>query len=100
MRWKSFTNLPSEITGTNYLHRSFRPDFPTSIPESILYDLRALRTDCSFQTYMDLAEKLDYRIQFPDQDLLNYRHSTETLFVDPLRYNLNARYAYDIYSMR
>ena len=30
---KSFTNLPSEITGTNYLHRSFRPDFPTSIPE-------------------------------------------------------------------
>lgn len=55
---------------------------------------------CSNLFPFKVAEKLDYRIQFPDQDLLNYRHSTETLFVDPLRYNLNARYAYDIYSMR
>ena len=88
----------------NYRDELFAPLFSAGFSYfnsgTILYDLRALRTDCSFQTYMDLAEKLDYRIQFPDQDLLNYRHSTETLFVDPLRYNLNARYAYDIYSMR
>lgn len=56
---KSFTNpSPLEITGTNYLHRLFSAGFSNFNSGTILYDLRALRTDCSFQTYMDLAESL------------------------------------------
>lgn len=88
----------------NYRDELFAPLFPDGFSYfnsgTILYDLTALRPVCTFHTYMELAESLHYQIHFPDQDLLNYRHYNETLFVDPLRYNLNARYAYDIYSMR
>lgn len=43
---------------------------------------------------MDTASRLDYKIQFPDQDLLNYCHWNETLFFDENKYNLYARRAY------
>lgn len=65
---------------------------------TILYDLTALRMDCSFKSYMDLAERLNYKIQFPDQDLLNYRHHKDVLFLDTT-YNLNARYGCNYYNM-
>ena len=65
----------------------------------ILYNLAALRPDYSFQTYMDTARKLHYAIEYPDQDLLNYCHYQDTLFVDPFLYNLNARYGYDDYNI-
>ena len=65
----------------------------------ILYNLAALRPDYSFRTYMDTARELHYAIEYPDQDLLNYCHYQDTLFVDPFLYNLNARYGYDDYNI-
>lgn len=67
---------------------------------TILYDLSAMRGIYTFSSYMDTAQLLHYEIKFPDQDLLNYCHHNETLFVDTMKYNLNARYAYNDYHMR
>lgn len=66
----------------------------------MLLDLAALRPQYSFQTYMDTAKKLNYQLQFPDQDLLNYCHIGDVLFFDYKRYNLFARRAYTDEQMR
>lgn len=58
----------------------------------VLYNLNALRPTYTFNSYMQTAKTLNYQIKFPDQDLLNYCHHGETLFVDTFLYNLNARY--------
>ena len=50
---------------------------------TILYRLDAMRPDCDFASYMELARRLGYRIEFPDQDLLNYRHFGEVYYLDP-----------------
>lgn len=59
-----------------------------------LFDVAALRSSFSFRTYMDTARRLNYQIQFPDQDLLNYCHRNDVLFFDEFKYNLYARRAY------
>lgn len=60
----------------------------------MLLDLSALRADYCFETYMNIARELNYQIQFPDQDLLNYCHHGEVLYLDFKKYNLFARRAY------
>lgn len=65
---------------------------------TILYRLDAMRADCNFASYMELARRLDYRIEFPDQDLLNYRHYHEVYYLD-VTYNQNARYGYNYKDM-
>lgn len=64
-----------------------------------LFDVRALRKEFSFQTYMDTAKALDYQIQFPDQDLLNYCHYNDVLLWDEFQYNLYARRAFTDYGL-
>lgn len=64
-----------------------------------LFHLDALRPDMSFRRYMETARALNYRIDFPDQDLLNYCHWHEVTFFDPFRYNLYARRASTDYGM-
>ncbi len=59
-----------------------------------LFSLEHLRPDYCFRTYMETAKALNYQIQFPDQDLLNYCHRKDVLFFDARRYNLYARRAY------
>lgn len=97
---KEFTSTPPF---DSYRDELFAPLFSDNFfyfnSGMILYDLNAMRPHYSFRTYMELAKFLNYKIQFPDQDLLNYCHHNETLFVDTLRYNLHARYAYTHYSM-
>lgn len=65
----------------------------------VLYNMTALRPQYNFDYYMQMAKKLNYRIQFPDQDLLNYCHHGETMYVDTFRYNLNARHGYNQYQI-
>lgn len=64
-----------------------------------LFHLDALRQEFDFKRYMDVAKQLDYRIQFPDQDLLNYCHHDDVKLLDPFRYNLYARRAYTDYNL-
>lgn len=59
-----------------------------------LFSLDALRSDYNFAAYMETARQLNYQIQFPDQDLLNYCHRNDLLLFDPRYYNLYARRAY------
>ena len=59
-----------------------------------LFHLDALRPVYNFAYYMDIARQLNYKIQFPDQDLLNYCHWNEVLLFDENKYNLYARRAY------
>lgn len=65
-----------------------------------LFSLEKLRKDFCFDAYMDVARQLDYQIQFPDQDLLNYCHRGDVLLFDARRYNLYARRAYTNHHMR
>lgn len=65
-----------------------------------LFDVQALRGDFSFQRYMDTAKELNYQIQFPDQDLLNYCHCNDVRFFDALKYNLYARRAFTNHGIR
>lgn len=77
----------------------FDTDFSYFNSGMVLYDLNALRPSYSFSYYMDMAKQLQYKIKYPDQDLLNYCHHGETLFVDTFLYNLNARHGYINYQM-
>ena len=70
------------------------PDFLYFNAGITLFHLNALRPAYNFAYYMDIAKQLDYKIQFPDQDLLNYCHWNETLFFNENKYNLYARRAY------
>lgn len=87
----------------NYRDRLFAPLFEDGFSYfnsgTILYNLTRLRSKYSFHTYMETARSLNYEIQYPDQDLLNYCHHGETLFVDTFKYNLNARYGLDDYGI-
>lgn len=66
----------------------------------MLLDLDALRPQYGFDRYMAAAAELNYQIQFPDQDLLNYCHHGEVLHLDFRQYNLFARRAYTDFGMR
>lgn len=92
---KEYTSTPPFH---NYRDELFAPifdhDFYYFNSGMILYNMEELRPAHSFATYMKMAQALDYKIQYPDQDLLNYCHHKKVLYVDPYKYNLNARYAF------
>lgn len=64
-----------------------------------LFHLDSLRSEYNFKRYMNAAVELNYRIQFPDQDILNYCHRNDVLFFDAMKYNLYARRAYTDHNM-
>lgn len=78
----------------DYLFRGMPEHFIYFNAGLTLFSLENLRPEYSFRKYMETAERLNYQIQFPDQDLLNYCHYEHVLFFDPRRYNLYARRAY------
>lgn len=61
----------------------------------LLMDMKALRKKYCFQDYINLAEKLNFQMVAPDQDILNYMHWKETKIIDANRYNLFAKAAYN-----
>lgn len=54
----------------------------------LLYDLKTIREKYSFMDYCEAARRVNYRLNYPDQDLLNYVHYGKVLFVDNERYNV------------
>lgn len=61
----------------------------------MLWNVAALRGKYSFKDYMELAQKLEYRMLAPDQDLLNYMHWNQIKFVDEYQYDLFSKKAYN-----
>lgn len=76
------------------LFRDMPDDFTYFNAGLTLFSLEDLRPNYCLAAYMDAAKQLDYKIQFPDQDLLNYCHHGQVLFFDSRYYNLYARRAY------
>lgn len=54
----------------------------------ILYDLDKVRKRCCFEDYYRIAERAGYSLTNPDQDLLNYLHFGNVLYVDNTKYNV------------
>lgn len=56
----------------------------------IVFNVTVMREKYSLKSYMELAEKLDFQIFAPDQDLLNMMHQNSVILVDPWKYNFFA----------
>lgn len=92
---RDFTGTPPFTDYRQELFADFiSPDFVYFNAGLTLFHLNALRSTYNFAYYMDIARQLDYKIQFPDQDLLNYCHWNEVLLFNENKYNLYARRAY------
>lgn len=61
----------------------------------LLLDVNVMRNKYHLEDYLKVAEKLDYKLQALDQDLLNYMHWNEVKIIDASYYNLFARLAYN-----
>lgn len=103
-RFAACKDMTSQPPFHDYRDETFRScitkDFHYFNAGFMLFDVAALRGSFSFQTYMDTARKLNYQIQFPDQDILNYCHYNDVLFFDEFKYNLYARRAYTNHGIR
>lgn len=61
----------------------------------LLLNLKVLREKYGLHSYLEVAEKYNYCLETPDQDLLNYVHWKDVKFVDTVKYNLYARFAHN-----
>lgn len=61
----------------------------------MLWNIDALRKKYCFEDYMRTAKQLDYQLEAPDQDLLNYMHWKEIKYVDEFKYDLFSKFAYN-----
>ena len=61
----------------------------------MLYNINQMRTNYDVNVYLKIAEKLEYKLVAPDQDLLNYAHWNEVKLLDAYKYDLFARLAYN-----
>ena len=61
----------------------------------LLLNLKVLREKYGLHSYMEVAERYNYCLETPDQDLLNYVHWKDVKFVDTVKYNLYAKFAHN-----
>lgn len=62
---------------------------------TLLMNVKEMKKKYSLEEYLRIAEKLEFKLVAPDQDLLNYIHWKEVKFIDATNYNLFARLAYN-----
>lgn len=61
----------------------------------MLLNIEEMRKKYSFQTYLDAIEAWDYKMEAPDQDILNWVHWKKVAYVDCMVYDLFARVAHN-----
>lgn len=61
----------------------------------MLLNISAMRKKYSFKTYLDAIEAWDYKMEAPDQDILNWVHWQHVDYVDCMVYDLFARVAHN-----
>ena len=61
----------------------------------MLMNFEKIRKDYSFQTYVDAFKAWDYKMEAPDQDILNWVHWKKVGYVDCQKYNLFGRIAHN-----
>lgn len=63
----------------------------------MLWNIAGLRREgFSFSKYMELAKGFNYKLFAFDQDLLNYMHHGQVLYVDEVLYDLFSKKAYNV----
>ncbi len=60
----------------------------------ILFNISAMRKEYTFRYYMDRFSEISDWVVLPDQDLLNYVHYQDVVFVDETKYGLFAQTAH------
>lgn len=72
-------------------------DFPASFryfnSGVILMDLEKIRGHYTFEDYCRIAERFDYQLSNPDQDMLNYMHAGDVCYIDNSRFNVFSQIA-------
>lgn len=61
----------------------------------MLLNIREIRRNHNFRTYMQAVEEWNYQMEAPDQDILNYVHWQHVGYVDYEKYDLFARIAHN-----
>ena len=61
----------------------------------MLWNIKELRKHYSFKSYIDLAQKLNFKLTAPDQDLLNYMHAGQIKYLDEYQYDLFTKLIYN-----
>lgn len=61
----------------------------------LLMNLESLRKNCNLGTYIDVAQKFDYKLEMPDMDLLNYVHAGKIRVLDKDKYQIFAMQSYN-----
>jgi lipopolysaccharide biosynthesis glycosyltransferase len=61
----------------------------------MLLNIEEMRKKYSFQTYLDAIDAWDYKMEAPDQDILNWVHWKKVAYVDCMVYDLFARVAHN-----
>lgn len=69
-------------------------DFTYFCSGVLLFNIREMRGKYCFKDYLNVAQQLNHKMVAPDQDILNYMHWQETMYVDHAQYNLFAWIAY------
>ena len=69
-------------------------EFPYFNSGVLLINIAQMRGKYTFQTYLDAMEKWDYKMDAPDQDILNYIHYDKVKYMNWEEYDLFARMAY------
>jgi len=57
----------------------------------LLFNIEEMRKKYSFETYQNAIEEWEYKMEAPDQDILNYVHWEKVGYINPYEYNLFAR---------
>lgn len=61
----------------------------------ILFNLRRMRQEYTFETYIRALDELEGRIYAPDQDLINFVHQEKIKHLDPRKYNFPGYMVYN-----
>lgn len=61
----------------------------------ILMNVEKLRTEYNFNRYLECIKKWNYEMGAPDQDILNYEHYNQLIYVDSHKYNYFSRIAHE-----
>jgi len=53
----------------------------------MLWNLKALRGNVNFNTFIEAGRKLDFNLPCVDQEILNFLYYKNNLYLDPIKYN-------------
>ncbi len=90
-----FVGLPPGDVRNEFFRQHMKEGFIYFNAGMLLLNIEKMRGRYHLEDYLSIAAKLPYRLVTPDQDLLNFVHWKEVKILNPIPYNLPARFAYN-----